>query len=163
MLRTILISAALVLTGASAHAQEMSEVETVARAYMDAYSELDWPAMERFLAEDVIFADETSTDPEHPGGIDLVGRDALRQTLDDFIAQYNPITLGFEWDTVFESNSRVVFIGHVNALYPTLDPAQRFRWRSQQVTVVTVEGGRVVEHRDYANYPGAEQGLIPAE
>lgn len=163
MVRTILMSAALVLAGASATAQEAGETEALARAYMAAYSELDLDAMEGFLAEDVIFTDQTSTDPAHPGGIDLLGRDALRQTLDDFIAQYQPITLGFEWETVFESNSRVVFIGHVNALYPTEDPAQRFRWRSRQVTVLTVDNGRVVEHRDYANYPGAEQGLVPVE
>ena len=87
----------------------------------------------------------------------------MRALLQDFVDQYHPIELGFVWDDVFESNSRVIFIGHVNALYPTQDPAQRFRWRSQQVTVVTVEDGRVVEHRDYANYPGAEQGLVPAQ
>lgn len=163
MLRTILISAALALTGASAHAQEMSEAETVARAYMDAYSRVDWDAMAALMSEDIIFADNTATGTDDPEGIVTEGREALLEMLYGFEAQYHPIELGFVWDTVFESNARVVFIGHVNALYPTQDPAQRFRWRSQQVTVVTVENGRVVEHRDYANYPGAEQGLIPVE
>ena len=163
MLRTILISTALAVTGAAAHAQEMSEAESVARAYMDAYSRIDLDAMASFVADDVLFVDATATGTGNPDGLSGEGREAMRALLQDFVDQYHPIELGFVWDDVFESNSRVIFIGHVNALYPTQDPAQRFRWRSQQVTVVTVEDGRVVEHRDYANYPGAEQGLVPAQ
>lgn len=163
MLRTILISAALALTGASAHAQDMSEAETVARAYMAAYSRIDLDEMTALVSDDVLFVDATATGTGDPDGLSGQGREAMRALLQDFVDQYHPIELGFVWDEVFESNSRVVFIGHVNALYPTEDPAQRFRWRSQHVTVVTVEDGRVVEHRDYANYPGAEQGLIPVE
>lgn len=163
MLRTILISAALALTGASAHAQEMSEAETVARAYVDAYSRVDWDAMAALMSGDIIFADHTATGTDDPEGIVTEGREALLEMLRGFEAQYHPIALGFVWETVFNSNDTVVFIGHVNALYPTEDPARHFRWRSQQVTAVTVRDGLVAEHRDFANYPGAEQGLVPAE
>ena len=84
------------------------------------------------------------------------------KTLRSFSASYNPIELGFEWDTVFESNGRVVFMGHVNALYPARTEGQNFRWRAEQVTVVTVRDGVVIRHDDYANYANPEQGLIPA-
>ncbi|MEN0652933.1 MULTISPECIES: nuclear transport factor 2 family protein [Hyphobacterium] len=163
MLRTILISAALALTGTSALAQETREAETVARAYMDAYSRVDWDAMAALMSEDIIFADTTATGTDDPQGIVTEGREAFLEMLRGFEAQYHPIELGFVWDTVFASNETVVFIGHVNALYPTEDPAQHFRWRSQQVAAVTVRDGIVIAHRDFANYPGAEQGLVPVE
>ena len=73
MLRTILISTALAVTGAAAHAQEMSEAESVARAYMDAYSRIDLDAMASFVADDVLFVDATATGEVEPLGFDAAG------------------------------------------------------------------------------------------
>jgi hypothetical protein len=147
----------------AARAQEMNETERFARAYMEHYSAVDWDTMEGYLAEDVVFADPTAMGPDYgEDGALYEGREAVMEALRSFSASYNPIELGFEWDTVFESNGRVVFMGHVNALYPARTEGQNFRWRAEQVTVVTVRDGVVIRHDDYANYANPEQGLIPA-
>ena len=163
MLRSLILAAAMTLTTTPVLAQEAGNAEAVARAYMAAYSQVDWEGMAAFMADDIVFADNTATGTDDPDGIETEGREALLEMLRGFEAQYHPIELGFVWDSVFESNGTVVFIGHVNALYPTEAEGQVFRWRSQQVAAVTVRGGLVVEHRDFANYPGAEQGLVPAD
>jgi len=142
---------------------EMGEAERIAREYMAAYSAVDFETMASFMAENIVFSDTTATNTGDPNGLEGRSRDAAMTMLNEFAEQYNPIELGFVWDTVFESNNRVVFMGHVNALYPTEDPTQVFRWRAAQTAVVTVIDGQVVRHQDFANYTGAEQGLIPAE
>jgi ketosteroid isomerase-like protein len=160
------VAAALIASLAwmpAAWAQEMSEAEQLARAYMEHYSAVDWDAMETYLAEDVVFSDPTALGPDYgEDGAHYEGREAVMASLRTFSETYNPIELGCEWDTVFESNGRVVFMGHVNALYPARTEGQNFRWRAEQVTVVTVRDGKVIRHDDYANYATPEQGLIPA-
>ncbi|WP_323760715.1 nuclear transport factor 2 family protein [Maricaulis sp.] len=140
-----------------------SAAEAVARTYMAHYSDLELDAMAAMLSEDVAFRDPTAETEEFGfSGLSNDGRDALMGLLREFIDTYQPIELGFEWDQVYTSNSRVVFIGHVNALYPTQTEGQRFRWRSQQVSVITVQNGVVIRHEDFANYATPEQGLVPA-
>ncbi|RKQ96814.1 MULTISPECIES: nuclear transport factor 2 family protein [Maricaulis] len=148
----------------SAQDDTNAEAEAIARTYMDHYSAVDWDAMEAMLAADMVFSDTTAQGESYgPDGIQEDGRDAMMATLREFGERYHPIELGFEWDDVFASNSRVVFIGHVNALYPTQSEGQVFRWRSRQVSVITVRDGQVVAHQDFANYAAPEQGLIAAD
>ncbi|WP_291843858.1 nuclear transport factor 2 family protein [Maricaulis sp.] len=160
-------TAVLTLMAAPAlHAQgdANASAETIALTYMSHYSDVDWDAMEALLAEDVVFRDPTAESPElGAAGIAGNGRDAMMSLLRAFSETYHPIELGFEWDKVFTSNSRVVFVGHVNALYPAQEEGQVFRWRSEQVTVITVRDGLVVEHQDFANYVSPEQGLIDVQ
>ena len=164
LILTLLTLLSLVLSPtALAQDAEIGEAEHIARDYMAAYSGVDFETMATFMAEDMMFSDPTATGTDNPVGIQTEGREATLAMLNAFAAQYNPIELGFVWDTVFESNNRVVFMGHVNAIYPTDDPTQVFRWRAAQTAVVTVMDGQVVRHQDFANYSGAEQGLIPAE
>lgn len=158
--------AAIILAGALtplAGAQDMSDAERLARDYMVFYSAADWDGMEAFLADDVIFADPTALgEGVGPDGLYHEGREATMTALHEFGETYHPIELGFEWDTVFESNGRVVFAGYVNARYPTEDPARHFRWRAEQVTVITVREGAIVRQDDFANYAAPETGLVPA-
>lgn len=161
----IIAIAATLAPIASSHAQGAAntEAETVARAYMALYSSVDWDGMEALLAENARFRDTTAETPDTgPDGFAEDSRDGMMAELRAFSETYNPIELGFEWDQVFTSNSRVVFIGHVNALYPTETPGQNFRWRAEQVTVITVRDGLVVSHQDFANYAHPEQGLVAA-
>ena len=138
--------------------------EEIARTYMAHYSNLELDAMEAMLADDVAFRDPTAETEEHGfDGLTSAGRDAMMGLLREFVETYDPIELGFEWDQIYTSNSRVIFIGHVNALYPTQTEGQNFRWRSDQVSVVTVRDGMVVRHDDFANYATPEQGMIAAE
>jgi ketosteroid isomerase-like protein len=162
-LRTIALLAAGTLFWGPVAAQDMSEAEALARDYMVHYSAADWDGMEPYLAEDVVFSDPTALGEDAgPDGYLFESRAAAMAALRDFDARYNPIELGFEWDTVFESNNRVVFIGHVNARYPTEDPDQHFRWRAEQVTVLTVRDGQIVRQHDFVNYAAPERGLVPA-
>ena len=76
-----------------------------------------------------------------------------------------PILLGglkrleYELANVFESNGRVVFIGHVNAYYPR-SAGGTSRFRSRIITVITVEAGQVARHEDFADYTNAEKTVL---
>lgn len=157
------LSLALTLWQTPAQADTVSPAEDLARTYMDYYASVDWDAMEPFLAEDVVFSDPTVIDDSLGAtGLHETSREAMMALLRSFGTEYNPIELGFDWHTVFESNGRVVFMGHVNARYPTENPDQHFLWRAEQVTVITVQNGEIIRQDDFANYAGAQQSLVPA-
>lgn len=130
-------------------------------AYMAAYSAADFEAMEGFMAEDVVFADPTATGQGETGLLHH-GRDEIMTALREFDAQYNPIGLNFTWDTVFVSNNRYVFMGRVNATYPVEQDGMVFQWSAAQTTVIHLRDGLIVEQYDFADYEGAQQGLVPA-
>jgi ketosteroid isomerase-like protein len=158
-----LTAAITLVPGVQAQGPANEAAEAVARAYMGHYSAIDLEAMAALLAEDAEFTDPTAEDDEHgETGFVGTGRESLITLLTEFVETYHPIEFGFEWDEVFTSNSRVVFIGHVNALYPTETEGQNFRWRSQQVTVITVRDGLVVRHQDFANYASPDRSLVAA-
>lgn len=162
-MKEFLLIAALSLVQADP-APDMSEAESLAREYMVHYSAFDLDAMETYLAEDVIFSDPTALgEGLGEDGLYHDSREDIMTALREFDAQYAPLELGFEWDTVFESNGRVVFMGHVNSLYATDDPDQNFRWRAPQVTVITVRDGEIVRQDDFANYANPLQGLVPVQ
>ena len=160
---TTLATALLVAASpAAALAQDMTDAERVARDYMTHYSAIDVDAMARFWSDDIEFHDPTALGPgvEGEDGHHMQGRDEAYAMLSEFVENNNPIELGFRWDTVFESNGRVVFMGEVNALYPTPTEGQVFRWRSPQVTVITVRDGEIIRQVDYADYDGADRSII---
>lgn len=160
----------LLMLGASASAQsdDLSDsvpeltASAVVNAYMAAYSAADFDAMEPFMAEDAVFSDPTATGLGENGLVHH-GREEIMAALREFDAQYNPIALNFAWDTVFESNDRYVFMGSVNATYPVEQEGMVFRWSAPQTTVIHFRNGEVVQQFDFADYEGAEQGLVPAE
>jgi len=153
--------AAFALLATGVNAQNSSDSERIARDYMASYAAIDWDAMESMLAEDAIFEDSTAIGPDI--GIDGLrheGREETMTALRAFSETNQPIELGFVWETVFQSNERVVFIGEVNALFPTQTEGQTFRWRAEQVSVITIRDGQVVRHQDFANYRSPDQSLI---
>ena len=161
-----LAAAAVILAGTPARAQDHEDAERLARDYMEHYAATDWDAMAPMMAEDILFWDPTATGQGNGSGDNgyrYEGREATLQALHEFSERYHPITLGFQWDTVFESNNRVVFIGHVDARYPMETPGQQFRWSAPQVTVLTVRDGLIVRHEDFADYTGAEAGPVTVE
>lgn len=135
--------------------------EDIAREYMAHYSVVDIDAMQTYWADDVVFSDPTALGPNTgPDGLQFESGEAAAAMLREFVEQNNPIELGFVWDTVFESNGRVVFMGEVNALYPTQTEGQIFRWRAPQVTVITIRDGQVVSQVDYADYDDADRSIL---
>ena len=137
-------------TAALAQAGESSAVEQVARAYMQAYSDANWDAMAPYMGDEYVLIDRTNPDPEFQP--EHRGRDTALAMMRAFGRDQGVIELGFEFPTVFESNNIVVFSGFVNvhAAPPGVDYA--YRWRAEQVTVLTIRDDRVVRHEDYANY-----------
>ena len=161
MKHTLAAIIAVLSLATAASAQEMSDAERIAREYMQAYSDIDWDTMLALSDENVIFTDETGMGEGVPAdGYRDEGIEERRASLQTFTENANPITLGFHWDTVFESNGRVVFIGEVNALYPTQVEGRTFRWRSPQVSVITVRDGKVVHHEDFANYATPDRSIL---
>ena len=163
----LILTAGLLLVAAPALGDDGDDgIERMARDYMAHYSAANWDAMAPMMAEDIVYWDPTATGHGNGGGDNgyrYEGREAALQALHEFSERYHPITLGFVWDTVFQSNNRVVFIGHADARYPMGTPDMLFRWHAPQVTVLTVRDGRVVRHEDFADYVGAETGPVPAQ
>lgn len=159
---TLAAALTLVSSPAAAFIQDMTDAERVARDYMTHYSAIDVDAMARFWSDDIEFHDPTAMGPgvEGEDGHHMQGRDEAYAMLSEFVETNSPIELGFQWHTVFESNGRVVFMGEVNALYPTQTEGQTFRWRSPQVTVITVRDGQIVRQVDYADYDGADRSIV---
>ena len=164
MIRQILTLGILSLLGVSALVAA-TEAEKTARQYMAAYSAVDWDAMESLMDENIHFSDPTAMGPkiEGPDGLQLSSRSETMEMLRNFGSTSGVIELGFTWDSVFESNGRVVFMGQVNALYPTQEEGQLFRWQASQVTVVTLRNGRVTKHVDFADYAHPNKGKVPVE
>lgn len=158
----LLASTAALSLALQAEPADTSPLET-AQAYMAAYSALDLEAMRTWLNDDTVFVDETWARNGDPAPEVHVGEDAFLGLLQDFIDNYSPLGLNFEWDHVFESNDRVVFTGWVNSRYATDDPEQLYQWRARQVTVLTIEDGQITHHRDFAAYETPEESRIPVE
>lgn len=155
------IGSALSSRALAQDAPDMTEAERIARDYMQHYSAVDIAQMQTFWAPDMVFEDPTAMGQDiGPDGLRFDNGEAAAAMLREFVDQNNPIELGFVWDTVFESNGRVVFMGEVNALYPTPTEGQVFRWRAPQVTVITVRDGRIIRQVDYADYDGADRSLL---
>ncbi len=158
----MLASAAALSLATQTEPADTSALET-AQAYMAAYSALDLDTMRNWLNEETVFSDETYVQGEETGPHTLTGEDAVIALLQDFKDEYNPLALNFEWDQVFESNNRVVFTGWVNARYPTDTDGELFQWRSPQVTILTMQDGQVVHHRDFVNWETPDERMVPAE
>lgn len=156
MLRRIALAFLLGLAAASPSMAEQPAQkanEAIARAYMQAYSEANWDAMAPYMAADFVLVDRTNPDPSFEP--EYKGPDAALQMMRAFGRDQGVIELGFEFPVVFESNGIVVFSGFVNvhAAPPGVDFA--YKWRTEQVSVITVKDGRVLRHEDFANYGGA--------
>jgi len=136
-----------------------NESEKIARAYMKAYSDANWDAMAPFMADDFRLVDRTNPDPTFAP--EYEGPDAALQMIKAFGRDQGVIELGFEFPVVFESNNIVVFSGFVNvhAAPPGADYA--YKWRTEQVSVITVIDGRVARHEDFANYEAAKTTRLP--
>ncbi|MDP1629798.1 MAG: nuclear transport factor 2 family protein [Caulobacter sp.] len=130
-----------------------TEAERVARAYIDRYSAADWDGMAALMAPDFVLIDRTNPDPDFTPryGSPAEALAMLRR----FSAAAGLIELGFDFPLVFESNGVVVFQGWVNALSTGPTPDAAVKWRTRQVSVITVRNGKVVHHEDFADYDAA--------
>lgn len=161
MLRAVVSGIAMIVAPFAVAAAEPSAAEKLARAYVEAYSRADWSAMEPFMADDIAFVDRTNPDPRSLPVYE--GRTAVLAMLREFGAKSGVIELGLDFPIVFESNGVVVFAGKVNTLSAAPGATKGYRWRAEQVIALTVSGGRIVRHEDFANYarPVIEEQRLP--
>lgn len=119
----------------------------VADAYFAAYTSRDWDALEPLLAEGASFQDPTATHVF--GGVLSEGRSAM---MERFRVGYAGIThMEFAMDRRLVSAETAIYEG---ALHWGLDLGNGTSVDSltPMVIVLTVEGGKVVRHRDYVDY-----------
>ncbi len=140
-------------TAVQADSGEKPATVEIAQAYLDAYLAQNVELLREMYAPEVVFTDRTSlgianiTAPYHYEGKDEVL---------GFIELLGEAVLGarYELDRVFEASGEVVFIGH--AVFTLDGDSGPVEYRSAVVTIVSVRGGLVTEHRDYADYKGME-------
>ncbi len=155
MLRAVLmfwIALAVAAPAAAQNSQRAHEATiAAATAYLHAYQAFDLERLETLYAEEAIFDDPTSLLLTGVNGAPFVfrGRDPILNGI-RFWMQQSVTSLHYDVEQVYESSGRVVFIGAATTNGPS-------RWRFRIVTIVTIENGLVVEHRDYTDYWGATQ------
>ncbi len=153
MLKKIVSLLAAVVVASGFAVAEQSPAEQVAQAYIQAYSEADVDAMAPYMAEDIVFEDQTNPNPDFQS--EYVGKAAVLEMIQGFVTRSGVIELGFDFPVVFESNGRIVFSGTVNVHSAPPGAEHAYKWRARQVTILTIEDGKVVHHEDFADYGGA--------
>lgn len=152
-------------TDATSAVAAPSAAEAIARRYLAAYQDFDWPAVEPLLADDMIFVDATSEGLEAPGApFDWKGRDAVLAGMRAFAPDFGLSRLRYETERVYEAGGATVFVGVLHAIYPNETGGETW-YGAPAVTVVRVAAGRVTEHRDFIDYAGfapEEPRAIPA-
>ncbi len=119
----------------------------VGEAYMQAYIAENWDAIEGMLSEKASFRDPTAE--ALWGGALASGREAMMQK---FRTGYAGIELAFEQSRATFSGYYAIFEGTLTWSAPVQGGGRVEAKDSPFVVILRVEGGKVVEHRDYADY-----------
>ncbi|WP_375205881.1 nuclear transport factor 2 family protein [Hyphococcus sp.] len=155
-MKKFIIACAGFLFIAQAHAEEMNSADaiSVAEDYLAAYSTFDVEIMAPFIADDMVFADPTSTEQNADGGAFMFdGKAAVLKGLGDYAAQYKSFSVDYDIERRYESNGVVVFVAQLTYDLVTKDD-RTFTGAAPIVTAVTVRDGKVVKHLDLYDYAG---------
>lgn len=143
------------------YAQASDQSQQVGEAYLAAYIARDWAALEPLLAEHGNFADPTA---ELVFG--TVQRRDRADTMRGFREGYAAITqMAFRRERAFFSGHYAVFEGRLDWTLALQDGRHVATQGMPFVVVLRVEQGRVVEHRDLADYHpfvAAHRAAVPA-
>ncbi|WP_300553232.1 nuclear transport factor 2 family protein [Maricaulis sp.] len=116
----------------------------LAQAYIHAYEAQDFDAMLDFMADEMVFIDPTSFDLVHVSeAANWTGPDAIISG----ISAWNIHSGDYRIERIYEAAGRVIFDGAFDARMATPDGFRTFRYPI--VTIITIEDGQVIEHRDY--------------
>lgn len=119
----------------------------VADAYFEAYMANDWDAVEPMLADDASFADDTAA--LIFGRVESDGREAMMKR---FREGYASLThMRFETTRRFVSSNIAVYEGSLD-WGMNLGEGQSVSAVTPMVVILTVEGGKIVKHRDFVDY-----------
>lgn len=123
----------------------------IAMDYIDAYGAFDLERVETFYAEDAVFTDPTSFEFTDFGApYHWEGREAIIRELHELKTESGVVAVTYKSSQVYEASGRVVFVADLQPVYNTKEGV--VRTQVPIVTIVTVRNGKVIEHRDYADY-----------
>ncbi len=121
--------------------------ERVAEAYFAAYIARDWDRLSPLLAEGASFSDPTASGETTPQS---VGKQATEKY---FRENYARIThMEFKRIRAFHSGSFAVFEGNLTWSLNARNGKAILTEAMPLVTILRIEGERVAEHRDFADY-----------
>jgi ketosteroid isomerase-like protein len=150
--RLVSILIALFSIVGGAHAQDTTvrsgnpEIIAIADSYMTAYHHLDLEALEALYDEDVVFIDPTVAGL--PEVFSWTGRDRILREIAGW--RTGMVRFDFQADRIYESAGRVVYIGNVVSEVERPNGTRKATY--PLITIVTVQEGRIIEHRDYTDY-----------
>jgi ketosteroid isomerase-like protein len=131
----------------NAFAQEVTPARQTADAWLTAYQAQDFATARALLTESSTFIDPTSFGREGFGDpINWTGAD----TIIAGISSWSLDEAEYTFNRVYESPGRVIYDGSVLVTYQN---GAQFNYPI--ITIVTVENGHLVEHRDYTDFDGA--------
>ena len=154
LFKTLIISLAAVALPTAVCAQERPDFETstatalsVGEQYFDAYIARDWDRLAPMLADDVTFQDTTAQYVF--GGEKHEGKDPL---LAFFRKGYSGISrMEFDLDRRFGSSDNAIFEGTLDWAVD-MGGGRIVSASMPMVVILTIHDGKVVKHRDYADY-----------
>lgn len=139
---------------------EPNELKRLALEYLGALADADWQKQKTFYTEESVFEDPTADlfgEPWHIRGADEI-TDFWRTSYE------SSGTLGVvnTFDRIFVNGSRVVLVYDALVRFDGLQvgfPGERLEGTIQGVTVLRIEGGKVLHHLDHVDYARAQRDL----
>ncbi len=140
--------------GPGAYASAGEVTAEVADAYFKAYIELDWDALEPYLAEGASFADPTA---------ELVFGNPQTQGREAIMAKFRKGYAGikemhFDRDRVIHSGNLALYEGRLGWTLHFRD-GNVLNSEMPYVAIIRVEDGKVVSHLDYGDYSSFIAGV----
>lgn len=142
--------ALMLIIAGSSQALAQDDTRQVADGWLDAYTSQDFDAMRGLLTEESRFIDPSSFGREgFSQEINWTGPDAILSG----IQEWGVSRAVYTFENVFSSPGRVVYRGSIDVTFGQSDP--QIRMMFPIITIISVENGRVMEHRDYTDYDAA--------
>lgn len=136
--------------GAAQKAPDYNQLSAVtaenSQRYLQAYFAKDWNTLESLLADNASFADPTAT--QLFGSETKNGKAAIMTA---FRTHYAPISFQFSQDSSMLAIDHAIFVGRLSWTYQQ-GQQKLVVEKMPMVVVLQMVDGRVVSHRDYADY-----------
>ena len=128
------------------YVESSSGTQAVGERYFAAYIDKRWDDLAPLLAEQAQFVDPTAELVF--GKVEMIGKPAV---MENFRANYSNLSMAFTTRRVIHSGVYSVFEGELS--WSMALPKRTLHiYRMPLVTILRIEGGLVVEHRDFADY-----------
>lgn len=145
----------------SALAAENLDKLAIADRYIEAYQVFDIDTMASYYRKDSRFIDLTSKVFGADNAYIMKNKDAIIKKLQGFVAQSGPIRLDFDIKHRYEAAGQVVYTANVKI---STGSGKQLRTACAPITtIIHVEDGKVLEHRDYFDYHHYLSTLSPED